>query len=417
MSSLGILGGGQLAMMMTEAALRLGVDSVTVLDPNEKCPASCVGASVVVGDFKDVETVKNFCNKGEFNAVTIDIESVSVDGLQESDVVVYPTVNCLRIVQDKLAQRQYFAELADGYVKQPKFWTINEYPFGGRAGQNFVVKSRRGGYDGKGVWFMNNLEEFNNLMWDTGGIEDDFYIEEHIDIVGEYAVLTYNAIGMENPDVFPVTKTVQKDGICTEVSCPVSMSDEVRDVIKTMAIMVMQSFKTLGVMAFEVFMDKSGMVYLNEVSPRVHNSGHLTIEGCDVSPFEQHVRCVLGMKPVVPRMIIGDGQIVHMENVLAMGRISIFFEHQSALEQTRVCDGVLHWYRKEKGVDETYKKGRKIGHITSVIGKTKWRDIHIVMGSISDLPVMEPAIELLKEYNIRCRVDVVSAHRSPEWMM
>lgn len=429
--SIGILGGGQLAMMLTEAAMRMGVGKVTVLDPaGDDCPARRAGAAVVKGDFRDAGAVREFCESGGFDVVTVDIESVAVDGLDDVGVPVYPDVECLRVVQDKLEQRRYVSDIER--LKQPRFWSVSDFPFykwkeGGKfEGRKFVVKSRREGYDGKGVWFMTSGDEFRDLVIASGGDSDKFYIEEYIELAGEYSVLVYRSHSSDNLSIgtYPVLHTVQEGGICKEVIFPSGLSDSNAAKMRKWAVDICMGFGTSGVMAMEMFLGVDGEVYLNEISPRVHNSGHLTIEAGSVSQFDQHIRCILGMKTGNSWFnfgIGGSGRGIKMENVLARGvGMSVLDEHALALNRAHEMVGVLHWYGK-KGNSEgegKYKMLRKIGHITYRFDVRRVvPQIYIVMGSKSDLSVMRGAVDLLGELGVECAVDVVSAHRSPEWMM
>jgi len=394
---LGILGGGQLAMMMTQAAFRLGITDVTVLDPTEDCPASKVGAKQIVGSFRDREKILELAKM--VDVLTIDIESVNIDALEEAKEYceVYPDPSCLRVIQDKFEQKIYMKNLGIPVVE---VISGDELPECG-----FVVKAKKGGYDGKGVWIMKTSEDVDAFLEKYDLKDDDnMFVEELVDINAELAVMSFvreSGVAVN----YPIVETVQDNGICVMTVCPVSLDLHVRIEINNIVKRVVQSFNTRGMFGIELFLTKDGRVLLNEVSPRVHNSGHYTIEATNCSQFEQHIRSVMGMNMLKPELTISP---VVMYNILAKGDETDFVKSYKG----------LHWYCKSVGENGMYKKRRKIGHATTKLAMKDRLDpvIYIVMGSTSDYETLRPGIELLEHYNIPICVDVVSAHRSPEWM-
>ena len=397
--TLGIVGGGQLAMMMTQAAYNLGVKQVIVLDPTPKCPATKVGAIQIVGSFNDRDRILELAKK--VDVMTFDLEGVNVDALiKVSEMIpVYPDPTCLKTIQDKWVQRVWLLEKG---IPEPKFCTVKDVPL---TWNKFVVKCRKGGYDGKGVWIMNNKTELCKFIHNTGMKEEDLYVEEYIECEKELAIQCFQSNHHRTPITYPIVETVQnKDNICASVICPTPLDHDIHNLVNSIAKDIISNFNTYGIFTIELFLTKDKKLFVNELSPRVHNSGHYTIEGTNCSQFEQHIRCVLGMKTIVPTLVLSP---IKMVNILANGN------ETDIIDQNRTG---MHWYNKERG--DKYKVGRKIGHYTYQLPleEIPFPVIYIVMGSSSDRPTLQPAIDLLNEYKIPNKVDVVSAHRSPEWM-
>jgi len=384
MLKIGILGGGQLARMMTEAAIPMGL-SVSVLDPSMDCPASQVGATQVIGNFNDSNTVVDF--GVHYDVVTCDIEHVSVDGLkvlERKGVNVQPSSTCLSIIQDKKLQKQHFSsheipviptlslsQVEAEDIPVPKFY-----------------KRRRGGYDGKGV----SVKPFE------GTDSDNILVEPLLDIEKELACMV-GVFPSGEITLFPVVETIQKDGICVKVICPASIPISVEHKAKQIAIRAAKSFhKSYGVYGVEMFLLKDGSVVMNEIAPRPHNSGHYTIEACHTSQFELHLRAITGMD-----MTNTDLKVSRAEMVNVIG---------TSLEDVRVKEsGHIHWYGKKD-----VRSGRKMGHIT-YLPFPEHPVVAVIMGSSSDLPIMNEACDVLKRNDITVKKQIVSAHRDPEAMV
>lgn len=400
---IGILGGGQLAMMMTQAAIKIGFHDIYVLDPTPECPASKVGAKQIVGSFKDKDTVVEFAK--QVDVLTYDIESVSIEGLKEAEKItkVYPNPSILETIQDKWTQKK-FVEIWK--IPVPEYYEVADLP---DHWKKFVLKTKRGGYDGKGVWVFEEREQMELLLAESGMEPTDFYVEKYIPFERELAVICYRSEDQRVPYTYPIVETTQEDGICFETICPTPLDQSTRDEIERIAKLTVTAFNTYGVFAFELFLTKDNKVYLNEISPRVHNSGHYTIEATNCSQFEQHIRCITSFPTIKPYLTMSP---VRMTNSLGTGM------GDDVLDETSHYYGNYHYYHKKPKNEIMFQKNRKIGHYTEQIklGGIPYPIVYIVMGSSSDLPTLQPAIDLLNEYRIPIDVDVVSAHRSPRWM-
>jgi phosphoribosylaminoimidazole carboxylase len=371
---IGILGGGQLAMMLAQSAIQLGYQ-VLVLDPTPLCPATKVGAKQIVASFKDPEQIKHFSKM--VDVLTIDIEDVSIP--DDLHCPLYPNQKTISTIRNKWLQKQHFIKNGIPTSQFAEYKEEEDH-------STHVLKIRCGGYDGRGVWL--DPTDFSNVVLKS----EDFFVEEKINIKKELAILV--ACGIRDKEIYPITEIIQEDGICVKTKCPIPLDLEIREKVNEIALHAVSSFNTKGVFAVELFLTEDDQVLVNEISPRVHNSGHYTIEGSITNQFEQHILCITDQQ-------LGDASLkvsyVEMENILG-GR-------------TYDNEGTFHWYHKSEE-----RNRRKMGHLTFVNGKTDYPLVYVVMGSSSDLLHMRGCIEILEEYGIPHKVDIVSAHRSPDWM-
>jgi phosphoribosylaminoimidazole carboxylase len=422
---IGILGGGQLAMMMTQAAHKLG-HRVFILDPTEGCPASIVGAIHHVGSFRDSTTIRTFVAETKIDVLTWDIESVNADTLielkEEGNVDVHPDPRLLKTIQNKWDQKYMLH--ANGFEKSTnQVWSVDMI----KDNTTYILKTKYGGYDGKGVWRIDTIEEMNQIIKESGLPRKQFYCEEYIDHICEFAI----QICLHNSKIvgiYPLVHTVQDPeyGICLETHTfpdkleePLEYSDfrkienEAVKICKLLAkLMSDYTGNTYtGILSVEFFLTMEDKLLINELSPRVHNSGHYTIEGCLVSQFESHINLITD--PDFYGNI--NTQLIHPEKDTVMVNILGGREYD---ENIPTESGVyMHWYHKNKKNGDTYKLNRKIGHYTYEREPSMERQyIYVIMGSSSDLPQMQPCIDLIKRFGVSCHIDVISAHRTPDLM-
>ena len=445
MHNIGILGGGQLAMMMTEAAKKMG-HVVYVLDPTPKCPASFVGAIQTVGSFRNKQDIFDFITNTNIDVLTYDIESINVDALIEIIDVsqlkleIHPNPHILKMIQNKWTQNQFYRECG---LPIPRFESIDIWRPHFENG--IVLKTRYGGYDGKGVWVINSEEKFNKITGESGLPLSQFYAEEKVMIQKELALIMSIDI-KGNISFYPIVELTQENGICTSTKVPANintyLTSKIRGLGESVHINLKKTFGDyIGILAIELFLTMDNQILINEISPRVHNSGHFTIEGCKTSQFTNHIRTIVGLSSGDCNLT-HEGKIVIMTNIL--GGIN---ENDFVGKEIQTCDSFFyHWYHKKPKNPETKKYAplRKLGHYTEIIEpgncQTYWdvctnvsanellkkskqpkqsnmsNFVYVVMGSSSDLPQMKGCIDILKKYKVPFSVDIVSAHRTPKWM-
>ncbi|WP_431933014.1 5-(carboxyamino)imidazole ribonucleotide synthase [Micromonospora sp. RP3T] len=351
----GMVGGGQLARMTHQAAIALG-QSLRVLALAPDDGAALVAADVQYGDHTDLTALRTFA-KG-CDVVTFDHEHVPNDhisALAAEGVKLFPPAEALVHAQDKRVMRERLAELgAPNPAWRPVESPADLVGFGEQTGWPVVLKAARGGYDGRGVWLVDDADQAAELAATLLDGGTPLLVEERVALRRELAVQVARS-PFGQVAAYPVVETVQRDGICVEVLAPAPDLPEERAVAaQQLAIDLATALGVVGLLAVELFDTPSGLV-VNELAMRPHNSGHWTIEGARTSQFEQHLRAVLDYP-------MGDtslaAPVVVMANVLGgePGGISIDerLHHLFAAEP----GAKVHLYGKQ------VRPGRKIGHVT-----------------------------------------------------
>jgi phosphoribosylaminoimidazole carboxylase len=360
---LGILGGGQLGRMLALSAADLGV-KVMVLDPSERPPAA-VASQAMKGHFRDAESVQSFASK--VDVLTIEIEHVDAKMLtmleDQEAVEIQPSAKTIAIIQDKFAQKEHFkrfgvplGQYCDIPDEEALLEAANAY------GYPFMLKSRRLAYDGRGNYVVHSREAHCKAVEKLGGYAHGLYAEKWQPFEKELAVMVVRSKDGELK-LYPVTQTVQRDSICHVTETPAHISQSARIAAELLAKQVMSAVQGAGVFGIEMFLLADDEILLNEVAPRVHNSGHYTIDGCVTSQFENHLRATLGLP-------LGDTSLI-VEHVIMLNILGEADGKKGEQLAERLIDCALatpgcsvHWYDKS-GVTT----GRKIGHI-NIVGKS-----------------------------------------------
>ncbi len=354
--TLGIIGGGQLGRMLVEAACKLNIKTI-VLDPTPKSPAGQIADSQIIGDYKDSNKIKLLARKVDF--LTYEIESANVKALKELEgqgVKIQPSSNTLEIIQDKFSQKQFLTATRIPVAPFNAIENIADIEKTAKyLGFPLVLKARRHGFDGRGNTLIKDKSEIKRAFNKLKG--QDLYIENFVPYKLELAVQIARSINGEIIS-FPLVETIQKNNICHLVKAPARVNKKINLAAKKLAINVIENLKGAGVFGIEMFLTKDGKVLVNEIAPRVHNSGHYTIEACNISQFEEHVRavCNLPLKPVNLKT-----KYAVMINILGnrTGRAI----PKGIKNAEKIKNVYVHIYGKSETRPE-----RKMGHIT-VIGE------------------------------------------------
>ncbi|MEU7619172.1 5-(carboxyamino)imidazole ribonucleotide synthase [Micromonospora rifamycinica] len=351
----GMVGGGQLARMTHQAAIALG-QSLRVLALTPDDGAALVAADVQFGDHTDLAALRTFA-KG-CDVVTFDHEHVPTEhirALAAEGVKLFPPADALLHAQDKQVMRERLGALgAPNPAWRPVADPADLLAFGAEQGWPVVLKAARGGYDGRGVWLVDDAGQAAELAATLLAGGTSLIVEERVPLRRELAVQVARS-PFGQVAVYPVVETVQRDGICVEVLAPApGLPEELAVAAQQLAIDLATALGVVGLLAVELFQTDGGLV-VNELAMRPHNSGHWTIEGARTSQFEQHLRAVLDYP-------MGDtaltAPVVVMANVLGgePGGISVDerLHHLFAAEP----GARVHLYGKQ------VRPGRKIGHVT-----------------------------------------------------
>ncbi len=376
--TLGILGGGQLGKMLLTETLKYDIRTI-VLDPSAEAPARFGCHTFFQGDLMDYDTVYQFGKQADL--VTFEIENVNVDALErlESEgIKVYPTPKSLRIIQDKGAQKAFYK--AHGIPTAP----FEPFPSPallatavaeGRWTYPFVWKSTRFGYDGNGVKIVRNPQDLHALP------EGPCIAELCADIDKELAVIvarspkgevaTYPVVEME---FHPEANQVEY------VLCPARIAEAISDQARKIALQVAEAFGSIGLLAVELFLTKEGEIWVNEVAPRPHNSGHYSIEASYTSQFEQHLRAILNLplgsteSKVAGVMVnlvgaegyAGDVIYEHIEDVLSLQGVT---PHIYGKRQTRPFRKMGHITITHPDIEQARSLAQKVKETIKVISK------------------------------------------------
>ncbi len=347
----GMVGGGQLARMTHQAAIALG-QSLRVLAASPDDGGALVAADTVVGHHTDLAALLSFAEGCD--VVTFDHEHVPGDHLRtlvERGTTVYPGPDALRHAQDKRVMRARLGELGLPVPAWRSVRTPDDLAAFLAEHGPAVLKATTGGYDGRGVWFVDRATDAEPLL--AQGLE--LIVEERVALARELSALVARS-PWGQVAAYPVVQTVQCDGICVEVLAPApGLPEDQATQAQQLAIRVAAELDVVGVLAVELFERPDGEILVNELAMRPHNSGHWTIEGARTSQFEQHLRAVLDY-PLGETTITAPA--VAMANVLggrsgAMGideRLHHLFAEDPGAR--------VHLYGKQ------VRPGRKIGHVT-----------------------------------------------------
>lgn len=355
--TVGIIGGGQLARMMYQASLALGI-GVRLLAEGPAVSAATVVRDVTVGDYTDPDTVRRFADGCD--VVTFDHEHVPTDLLLELEaagVLVRPGPRALVHAQDKVVMRD---RLTATGAPCPRYQVVADAAalaaFGTDQGWPVIAKTSRGGYDGKGVWRVDGPSEVD-APFAALAPPAAIIAEEYVDFARELSALVVRSPSGQAV-AYPVSESVQRDGICVETTTPAPALDRDQAVrAQQLALDIAHELEVVGVLAVELMQRRDGSVVVNELAMRPHNTGHWSIDGAHTSQFENHLRAVLDLP-------LGDPTAraawTVMTNVLG-GSV------------TDLPSALLHCFARDPRLrvqlyGKEVRPGRKVGHVTAFGG-------------------------------------------------
>lgn len=351
--TIGIIGGGQLGRMLTLAAQPLGF-RVIVLDPTANSPAAQVGAEQIVGNLYDPQSLRELAERSDF--ITIEIEHLDAGELEKLQALgkpINPAPGTIRLIQDKFAQKQFLSDngvavapFAKVETKDDALAALEQY------GGKMLLKTRHGAYDGRGNMVISSPADLDEAF--ERFTDRQLYAEAFVPFKRELAVMIARSLDGEIA-VYPVVETIQARNICVEVLAPAPVDTAVREKAEALARQVAGKLEGAGMFGIELFQTEDDDVLLNEIAPRVHNSGHYTMDACRTSQFEQHIRAISGL-PLGETSMIAPAAV--MINILGErdGETKV-----EGLDAALTIPGVsVHLYGKSPT-----KIDRKMGHINA----------------------------------------------------
>ncbi|KIK16746.1 hypothetical protein PISMIDRAFT_15601 [Pisolithus microcarpus 441] len=438
--------------MLAASASLLNVD-VVVLDSGESAPAKQIVAprnpslAHVDGSFADPAKIRELASRAD--VLTVEIEHVDVHVLEEIEsergIAIHPSPSTIKIIQDKFVQKLH---LRDQECSVSEFIPVEStvesiQQCAQTLGLPFMLKSRTLAYDGRGNFVVKEVGDAVEALKALGN--RPLYAEKWVSFIKEIAVMVVRTTEGEVLS-YPAVETVHKNNICHLVFAPLHTSDpSVAERARRVAESAVKTFHGAGVFGVEMFLMEDGSIYINEIAPRPHNSGHYTIEACETSQFENHLRAVLSLPLGSTALKVPSAAMLNI-----IGASSSMDEVRAFASTALTVPGcTVHLYGKSE-----CREGRKMGHLT-IVGNSdatvharlrpllsalpggeqreeeleryaplpqepgsghssKHPLVGIIMGSDSDLPVMLPAAHILDKFSIPYELTIVSAHRTPD---
>ncbi|SMP59868.1 5-(carboxyamino)imidazole ribonucleotide synthase [Anoxynatronum buryatiense] len=354
-AEIGVVGGGQLGKMLLLEGHRAGL-TFAVLDPAVDCPAGVMSHQTIQAAFTDEAALEALAAASR--RLTYEFEHIdarTLMRLESSGCQVMPSPETLYMVQDKFRQKSFLASCC---LPVPDFMQVKNEADAQKAGEAygypFMLKSCTGGYDGKGNALVETPADLNQAMTRLGGGETSLMAEKCIDFLMEISVLAARDEA-GNLAIFPVGQNQHRDSILHRTLVPAPLPVKVLEEADQLARNTLKQLKGAGIFCIEMFVDREHRLTINEIAPRTHNSGHHTIESCNISQFGQQLRALMGWPLLPPRLLrpavminllgdprhVGKPRLAGIEEALALGEVH------------------LHLYGKTES-----RPGRKMGHVT-----------------------------------------------------
>ena len=353
--TLGIIGGGQLALMLVRAASQLGLRA-RVTDASQACPAQREVSEFYQGSYQSAEALGNFAKGAD--VITLENEFVDaalLASLERQGAEVWPSSHTMSRVQDKLIQKQ---TLRNAGVPVVEFLPVSAGDsfdkIARELGLPFVLKTRCLGYDGNGNHTIQRSEHFAAALDRFGGPQAGLYAERWCPFERELAVIVTRSKNREHA-IYPVVETRQRNHVCEQVLAPAPIAEAMAGRAAQLALQAIEAIDGIGSFGVEFFLLSDGTLLVNEIAPRVHNSGHYTIEACECSQFENHIRAILGLPLGSTRMRAPAAMVNLLATTTSSGA-------PRGLGRALTIPGAsVHLYGKPHA-----SPGRKMGHVTAL---------------------------------------------------
>lgn len=352
-STIGMVGGGQLGRMFAVAAMQMGYQ-VVVFCGSAAEPAAQIATRTVAGDLLDRQKVTEFAS--QCDVITLEFENIPADTIRWCGELAptYPSHHVLATAQDRLVEKQ---TLQTGGLAVTPFDEVGSVAdvqrFAEDHGWPIIVKTARSGYDGKGQYRLNDADDAALVPW---GSADAWIAEQCIEFQREASVVVArSSVGQVR--CFPPFENDHRNHILDVSFCPSTLTPSQCELAIATATKAAEILDLVGVLCVEFFVVDDDSILINEVAPRPHNSGHLTIEGCHTSQFEQHVRAICGLPLGSTELRVGGAAMANLMGDLWGDNGQTAPVWDRALEVPTVS---LHLYGKSAP-----KLGRKMGHLTA----------------------------------------------------
>ena len=341
---LGIIGGGQLGSLLSSAAKKLNIKTVIFSNDND-APGQNFADEFIYGEYHNQEKIDVFLNKVDL--VTYEFENIPYETLRKINSIkkVLPKPKINKIVQNRLTEKDFVNKYnirTTSYVpvKNKKDLRSNANLIPG------ILKTSTLGYDGKGQYKINNINELDNLNID---FNRKYILEKTIKLKKEISVIL-TRFGHQNYEVYEPIENYHENQILKTSKIPAEISEKIHNQSIDYATIVADELDYIGTLCIEFFIDKNDNLYLNEIAPRVHNSGHLTINSHNISQFENHIRAVCGLEKIKLKKLFN----ANMRNLIG-NEISVYRK-----KNYKENEFFFDYLKKE------IKEKRKMGHLTTI---------------------------------------------------
>lgn len=350
---IGIIGGGQIGKMIAQEAKRMSL-KVVILDPSRDCPASTLCDRLIVADFKDEDKIRDLAKSSD--VITYEIElanSKALKNLELKNYPIFPSPHSLYLIQNKFRQKKF---LKENNLPVPEFKKINsindlllvaksfEYPL--------MLKACEDSYDGRGNYLIKYKEDisiaYNSFQ------NREMFAEKYVDFKTEISIMVArNKKGQIA--TFPIAENIHKNNVLDTTIVPANISPKINEAAEIIAQNVVTCLNDIGIFGIELFVSNKDEIFINEIAPRPHNSGHYSIEGCSISQFEQHLRTILNFPLSKPELV----RPTVMKNILGPPNFSGTYRIIGLSKLLSLPSTKIHLYGKR-----ITSPGRKLGHIT-----------------------------------------------------
>lgn len=350
---IGIIGGGQIGKMIAQEAKRMSL-KVVILDPSRDCPASTLCDRLIVADFKDEDKIRDLAKSSD--VITYEIElanSKALKNLELKNYPIFPSPHSLYLIQNKFRQKKF---LKENNLPVPEFKKINSINDLLLAAKSFeyplMLKACEDSYDGRGNYLIKCKEDisiaYNSFQ------NREMFAEKYVDFKTEISIMVArNKKGQIA--TFPIAENIHKNNVLDTTIVPANISPKIKEAAEIIAKNVVTCLNDIGIFGIELFVSNKDEVFINEIAPRPHNSGHYSIEGCSISQFEQHLRTILNFPLSKPELV----RPTVMKNILGPPNFSGTYRIIGLSKLLSLPSTKIHLYGKR-----ITSPGRKLGHIT-----------------------------------------------------
>jgi len=350
---IGIIGGGQIGKMIAQEAKRMSL-KVVILDPNKNCPASTICDKLIVADFKDENKIIELAKYSD--VITYEIElanSKALEKLESKNYPIFPSPHSLYLIQNKFRQKQFLQENNLPVPEFKKITSINDLLLVAKSFQYpLMLKACEDSYDGRGNYLIKSKEDvpiaYNSFD------NRELFAEKYVNFKTEISIMVArNNKGQIT--TFPIAENIHKNNVLDTTIVPANISSKIYETAEIIAKNVVACLNDSGIFGIEMFVSNKDDIFINEIAPRPHNSGHYSIEGCSISQFEQHIRTILNFPLVKPELV----RPTVMKNILGPPNFSGNYRITGLSKLLSIPSTKIHLYGKN-----LTSPGRKLGHIT-----------------------------------------------------